>query len=67
MIYSDLSNVPLLPRTLIIEGVEVGGDVLADIIRAIVRPDPKVWYRFERIETDGVAQVYVTRKIDDAS
>lgn len=55
---------PLSP-TIEIEGIKISGDVYAHLIRSIVRPDPRVWFRFTRKEDPYGATIIIEQKIEE--
>lgn len=60
----DLSDLPKIRYTVVINGVEISGEALIDILNMVTKPRD-MWYRFEL--KDGQIVVYSRVNADRAS
>jgi hypothetical protein len=52
---------------LIVEGVRISLVLLPQVLYELTHPDPRKWYRFERIEDRLVVHVRITESIEPLS
>jgi hypothetical protein len=52
---------------LIVEGVRISLVLLPQMLYELTHPDPRKWYRFERIEDKVIVHVRITESIEPLS
>lgn len=48
--------------TVNVNGVCIDGDTFAQLINAVTRPDPRKWYRFERVGDSIIVHVKISEE-----